>query len=279
MEDSTARPAGADENSPISLGRFNLAVLGFTGVGKSTLVEAVFGAAVGRTDVEPAGWEAELPVAAEEFSANFDTYADATAVVTVAESTTALDDQSAAAAVRVLVRVARARASRPLSEQLHAVWWVRTSGDDVSDAQRTAVGELAKEVPVMMVISRVPASLAGRPEQEAIRRARFIESLLLPLSPANQVYLTNARADSMRATPVHGLADLRNATFACAPEAARRAQAAGQANRRMSEPELAGGEPITAALKSRLTRLQAESEPLRSALRQGWERFSSQRWR
>ena len=72
---------------------------------------------------------------------------------------------------------------------------------------------------------------------------------MLPLSPDNQVLLTNARADEFTGSPVHGLQELLEATFATAPEAARRALTAAQLIDRERKRQEAGS-VITAAAGS-----------------------------
>ena len=99
---------------------------------------------------------------------------------------------------------------------------------DADDERR--VRELARLLPVVVVVAGVPANMAGRPDPRAVRFARYVQSLQLPLASTGAVVLVNGRADAA-VGPVHGVAELLTATFNAAPEASRRALAAAQAQR------------------------------------------------
>ena len=256
-------PAPHDD-ADAAFGRFNLVVLGVEQVGKSTLVEAVFGL---RYEDRPA-------TTAEVWSGLFESIEHPDGFLVCYESRGLKAGADPGPNVEALLAAVRDTESSALNDQIHAVWWVTPAGFRPDPAQLAAIGSLAQALPVMLVMSQVPASLAGRPSQSAVQNARWIESLLLPLSPSNRVYLVNARAASDSATPVHGLVELRDATFACAPEAARRAQAAADMHRRIRRrsPESVT-DALTDAVRTRLSQLEEESRPYLSVLRAGWERL------
>ncbi|MCB0914189.1 MAG: hypothetical protein KDC23_00590 [Actinobacteria bacterium] len=274
----TTTPGGPEPQATGALGKFNLAVVGAAGAGKTTLVDAVFSAMVPDVDRAPGGSARSWPNMDAELAECFIARRDPDGIVTVVESASINDPVVLRRVVAVLVSRARESGAAPLNERLHAVWWVADADSEITAPVSTAIAAIAEVVPVLAVMTRVPATLAGQPNQEVVRRARFLESQLLPVSQ-NRVFLTNARADATTGSPVHGLAELREATFQAAPEAARRAQAAALAKRRSRTSERTSDEPLTATLRARLSQFEAESRPLRAALRSGWNRINPQRWR
>lgn len=262
--EATADPGSAPQDADASFGRFNLAVLGAPQVGKSTLVEAAFGI---RYADNPPG-------RTEVWSGRFERIEHPDGFLTCCESRTFTADKDPRPTVDALINAARDVESAPLNDQIHAVWWVTESGARPDAAHLAGIAALAEALPVMVVMTRVPASMAGRPTQSAVQSARWIESRLLPLSPSNRVYLVNALAQPKSGTPVHGIAELREATFACSPEAARRARAAAEVHQRIRRrsPEWVAG-VLTDTVRARLAQLEAESRPYRSVIRAGWDRL------
>lgn len=240
------------------LGRFNLVVVGPPGCGRATLVNAVFGADV----IHRGGGQ---PVAD---GVDFYQHPDGILGVYVAPAPAAAEQ--ARTTIAALAELTERKRAEDLSEQVHAAWFlVRWGEPEPSTDHLQLVQELAAALPVVFVVTAVPANLAGQADQEAVRFARFVQSHLLPLSPSNTVFLTNARIDPEHATPLHGLAELAEATFATAPEAARRAQAAaGYVQRQHRGRTL----PLT-SLRVRAQGWQQQSLPLRSAMRSYWSRF------
>ena len=120
--------------------------------------------------------------------------------------------------------------TRPLPEQIHVAWYtVRWSDRRFETGQEAFVRRLVElNLPVVFVLTQVPMNLHGQVHTDALALARHVESLGLPLSPRNHVYLTNALADDFLGTPVHGLQDLLDATFETAPEAVALALTAAQ---------------------------------------------------
>ncbi len=120
------------------------------------------------------------------------------------------------------------------SDQLHSAWFVlRWGTGDLTDAQMSLLADVAERLPVVLVVTQVPANLAGRRAREAVAFARRMDALMLPALGDRPVLLTNALALETSGVPVHGIAELRAATFAIDPEAAARARvAAAAASRR-----------------------------------------------
>ncbi|MBM3686702.1 MAG: DUF697 domain-containing protein [Actinobacteria bacterium] len=200
-----------------SLGCFNLAVFGKTGVGKSTLVNAVFGSQVAETGLgkpvtrglvyyrHPGGLLGLYD------SEGFETGASGDEILAVLRS-----------------RVAESRVL-PVDQQIHAAWYlVRWSDRRFEERQGDFVRALADlGLPVIMVITQVP-SRDGVPHPEALELAQYIESLGLPLRPGGRALLTNALEDPFTASPVFGLQELLDATYLVVPEVATAALTAVQ---------------------------------------------------
>ncbi|MFT6564453.1 MAG: hypothetical protein ACJAY5_001209 [Actinomycetes bacterium] len=205
------------EQAVRDLGRFNLAVFGKTGAGKSTLINAVFGREVAATGTGPPITEGlqyhEHPdgILGLYDSQGFETGHGGDAVL---------------AGLEQIVTTSR---SQPVEKQIHAAWYlVRWSDRRFEDAQAIFVQRVAQLVPVVFVMSQVPMTADGRVHGDALAFAAYIESLNMPLSPQNNVVLTNALPDEFLQTVVFGLDRLLDATFATAPEASRRALVAAQ---------------------------------------------------
>lgn len=200
-----------------ALGCFNLAVFGKTGVGKSTLVNAIFGRDVARTGVgspvtrglvyyrHPDGF---LGVYDSE---GFETGTAGDAIV---------------AGLRSLVSDHR---TKVVDEQIHAAWYlVRWSDRRFERGQEQFVRELADlGLPVVVVLTQVP-NRDGQVHPEAAEFARYIEGLDLPISPRGRVLLTNALADPFTGSPVFGLQELLDTTYEVIPAAAEAALTAAQ---------------------------------------------------
>ena len=200
-----------------SLGCFNLAVFGKTGVGKSTLVNAVFGSEVAETGVgkpvtrglvyyrHPGGLLGLYD------SEGFETGASGDEILAALRS-----------------RVAESR-SLPIDQQIHAAWYlVRWSDRRFEERQGDFVRALSElGLPVILVVTQVP-SRDGVPHPDALELAHYIESLGLPLRPHGRVLLTNALEDPFTSAPVFGLQELLDATYVVVPEVATAALTAVQ---------------------------------------------------
>lgn len=200
-----------------AIGCFNLAVFGKTGVGKSTLVNAVFGSQVAETGL------------GKPVTRGLVYYRHPGGLLGLYDSEgfeTGSSGDEILAALRS--RVADSR-SLPVDQQIHAAWYlVRWSDRRFEDRQGDFVRALADlGLPVIMVVTQVPTR-DGVPHPEAIELAQYIESLGLPLRPAGRALLTNALEDSFTSSPVFGLQELLDATYLVVPEVATAALTAVQ---------------------------------------------------
>lgn len=204
------------ESEQRKLGRFNLAIFGKTGVGKSTLVNAIFGAEVAETGIgEPVTREEHLYLHQSGTLGILDTRGveigvdDATILAELGE------------------HVARMRA-RPLAEQLHVAWYCVRAGDRrFEDTEEAFVRELARlGLPVLLVMTQVP-QVDGQDHPDALALAADIEARGMPIREG-RVFLTMAAPDTFARLPAHGLRELLDATFRCAPEGVTSALVAAQ---------------------------------------------------
>lgn len=207
---------GAWENEQRKLGRFNLAIFGKTGVGKSTLVNAIFGDEIAATGIgEPVTRDEHLYLHTSGTLGVLDTRGLEVGV-----------DNDAILA-EVTDHVTRMR-RRPLQDQVHVAWFCVRAGDRrFEDTEADFVRELARlGVPVMLVMTQVPL-VGGRIHPDALELAAEIEARGLPVH-RGKVFLTMAVADTFSGYEAHGLMELLDATFRCAPDGVEAAITAAQ---------------------------------------------------
>ena len=200
-----------------ALGCFNLAVFGKTGVGKSTLVNAIFGRDVARTGVGS-------PV-----TKGLVYYRHPDGFLGLYDSEGFETGTAGNAIVEGLRRLVAEHRTGAVDRQIHAAWYlVRWSDRRFEAAQEQFVRELASlGLPVVMVMTQVP-SRDGVVHPDAIEFAQYIESLALPISPHGRVVLTNALSDPFTQSPVFGLQTLLDDTYAVIPSVAEAALTAAQ---------------------------------------------------
>ncbi len=192
-------------------------MFGKTGVGKSTLVNAIFGRDVAATGVgSPVTKGLVYHRHPDGFLGVYDSEGFETGT-------------SGDAIVAGLRGLGAERRTRAIAAQIHAVWYVvRWSDRRFEAAQQQFVRELHDlGLPVIVVLSQVP-SRDGVLHPEALEFARYIEALGLPLSPHGRVILTNALTDVFTASPVLGLGALLDATYDVIPAAVEAALTAAQ---------------------------------------------------
>ena len=199
------------------LGRFNLAIFGKTGVGKSTLINAIFGGEVARTGTgRPVTLKTEY---FEHPSGIFGVY-DSEGIEVGQEGD------------EILARfhdLIAAKRKRPIEEQIHVIWYcVRAADLRFEDSQAKFIEALAKEgLPIVFVLTQVHRR-DGEVHPSAIELADSILARRLPLAPDNRVFFTMALPDTWGGWEAFGLQELLDATFRVAPEGVANALTAAQ---------------------------------------------------
>jgi uncharacterized protein (DUF697 family)/predicted GTPase len=204
------------ERQSAAIGRFNLAIFGKTGVGKSTLINAIFGEEVARTGIgEPVTRGSHL-------------YLDRIGYLGIVDTQgleIGKDDKQILSELTKIVREAR---RLPLPEQIHVAWYcVRGMDRRFEDAEADFVRRLDElALPVVLVMTQVPMR-NGQVHPDAALLAEQIQARQLPIV-GNQVFMTYARADEFAGQPAYGLREVLDATFRVAPEGVHGALVAAQ---------------------------------------------------
>ena len=218
---SQAAFESAFADAEVKIGRFNLAVFGKTGVGKSTLVNAIFGESVAATGIgRPVTMGSHLYVHRTGKLGIYDTQG-----LEVGRDTARIIDE-----LKRFIDVSRAL---PFAEQVHLAWYcVRATDRRFEETEAAFIRELAGVgLPVILVMTQVP----GRRDQhgqlflapDTIELGSQIEAMGLPIDGGRAV-MVNALADPFTGVEQHGLLDLLDATFRCAPQEAAEALTAAQ---------------------------------------------------
>ena len=199
------------------IGRVNLAVFGKTGVGKSTLVNAIFGEPVAVTGIG-------APV-----TTGSHLYLDRRGTLGVID-TRGLelgkdDDQI----LKELTKAVKESRGKPLIEQIHVAWYcIRGMDRRFEDFEERFIRTLDElGLPVLVVLTQVPMR-DGLFHPDAVELARQIEAKGLPII-GGRPFMTYALRDQFTGQPPYGLIDVLRATFQVAPEAVRNALVAAQA--------------------------------------------------
>lgn len=198
------------------IGRFNLAIFGKTGVGKSTLINAVFG-----EDVAPTG--VGEPVTRANFlymhKAGFFGLLDTRGLEIGKDTDTLIGE---------LGTFLKAMRERPLHEQIHVAWYCVRAGDRrFEDTEAEFIRKLADlGLPVILVLTQVP-SRSGEYHGDALELAAHIAEQKLPIY-RGQPLLVMAAGDDFTGQVGHGLEELLDATFRAAPAGVEQALVAAQ---------------------------------------------------
>ncbi len=202
----------------LALGRFNLAIFGKTGVGKSTLINAIFGEEVAATGIgRPVTKGSRL-------------YLDRIGGHLGILDTQGLEvGKNSKELISELNDVVKTTRSKPLEEQLHVAWYcVRGMDRRFEDSEADFITRLhALGLPVILVMTQVPVR-DGVVHPDALELARQITERRLPIVDG-RVFHTVAQADPFTGQETHGLHDLLDATFRVAPAGAQAALVAAQA--------------------------------------------------
>lgn len=220
------------------VGRFNLAIFGKTGVGKSTLVNAIFGEDVARTGIGE-------PVTTAEHL-----YLHTSGVLGILDTKGVEIGDDSDKILGELASFLSAMRAKPLEDQIHVAWYcVRATDRRFEETEGKFIMEVAKlGLPVVLVLTQVPTA-DGVVHPDVLKLAKVIEERELPIV-TGRAYLTMARADDFRGDVAHGLQQLLDATFRAAPDGVASALTAAQQidqTRKRNEAEKAIGVAVAAA--------------------------------
>jgi len=199
-----------------AMGRFNLAIFGKTGVGKSTLVNAVFGEEVAPTGIgEPVTMANHLYIHRTGFMGLLDTRG-----LEIGQDSNELIDELSA-----YVKMMR---EGPESDHIHVAWYcVRATDRRFEDTEADFIRRLDKlGLPVIVVLTQVP-SRSGEllPDAEAL--AMNIAERGLPIVGGKPL-MVMAAGDDFTGQVEHGLRELLDSTFLVVPEGVKAALGAAQ---------------------------------------------------
>ena len=205
----------------VEIGRFNLAVFGKTGVGKSTLVNAIFGEEVAATGIgRPVTLGSHLYVHRTGKLGVYDTQG-----LEVGRDTDRI--------IHELQAFIERTRTLPFPEQVHLAWYcVRATDRRFEQAEAAFIGKLSDlGLPVVLVLTQVPARRDGdgrlHVAPDVLELTEQIAGMGLPVHGGRAV-LVNALADPFIGGEQHGLHDLLDATFRLAPDEATAALVAAQ---------------------------------------------------
>lgn len=198
------------------LGRFNLAIFGKTGVGKSTLINAIFGDDVASTGIgEPVTKDSHL-------------YLDRRARLGIVDTQGLEVGRDNKKLIGDLRKMLKSMHKLPIAERVHLAWYcVRPLDRRFEESEAEFIRELDRlGLPVLLVFTQVPRNTEGHFHPDAVAMARHIDSLDLPI--VGHAHMTHAVRDRFSGQPPHGLMDLLRATFRSTPEAVQGALASAQ---------------------------------------------------
>ena len=199
-----------------ALGRFNLAIFGKTGAGKSTLINAIFGEEVARTGIG-------APV-----TRGSHLYIDKVGALGIIDTQGLEVGKDDKEIVSELNKAMKDMRKMPLHEQIHVAWFcVRGMDRRFEDAEADFIERLDDlGLPVVLVLTQVPVR-DGQFHPDAITLAEQITARNLPIA-GGRPFLVNAKPDPFTQQPAHGLREVLDATFRVAPDGVEGALTAAQ---------------------------------------------------
>jgi uncharacterized protein (DUF697 family)/GTPase SAR1 family protein len=198
------------------IGRVNIAVFGKTGVGKSTLVNAIFGEQVAATGIgTPITQGSHL-------------YLDRRGTLGVIDTRGLEIGKDDDEIIKELTKAIKESRSKPLTEQIHVAWYcVRGMDRRFEAAEERFIRKLDElGLPVLLVLTQVPMR-EDRFHPDAVELARQLEAKNLPIY-GGRPFMTYAMRDPFSGQPPYGLIDVLRATFHVAPEGVQAALVAAQ---------------------------------------------------
>ncbi len=221
-----------------AIGRFNLAIFGKTGVGKSTLINAIFGEEVARTGIgEPVTRGSHL-------------YVDKIGSLGIVDTQGLEVGKDNKEILSELDKAMKQMRHQPLSDQLHVAWYcIRGMDRRFEEAEAGFIRRLDEiGLPVIVVLTQVPMR-DGRFHPDAVELAEQIVAKRLPIA-GGRPYLTFAKRDEFADQSAYGLREVLDATFRVAPEGVEGALTAAQTidqDRKAKEAQKYIGTAVAAA--------------------------------
>lgn len=222
-----------------TFGRINIALFGKTGVGKSTLLNAIFGSDVTATGSgAPVTKGSSLYIHRDGFLGIIDNEG----LEIGKDTATILSDLNA------LIERNRSGA---LADQVHLAWYCVRAGDHrFEDTEAEFIRGLAElRVPIVLVLTRAMKTPSGEIHPDTVEFAQYLESLRLPVDQG-QAVITSAVGDPAMGFGEFGLQELLDRSFRLAPEGVTLAFTAAQKYdraRKAKESQKAIAAAVTAA--------------------------------
>lgn len=209
-----------------AIGRFNLAIFGKTGVGKSTLINAIFGEDVAQTGIgEPVTKGSRI-------------YVDKIGHLGIVDTQGLEVGKDNKEILSELDKAMKIMRRQPLSEQIHVAWYcIRGMDRRFEEAEASFIRRLDEiGLPVIVVLTQVPmrrdpATESGLREghyhPDAVVLAEQIMAKRLPIAGGHP-FMTYAKADDFAGQAAYGLTEVLDATFRIAPDGVEGALIAAQ---------------------------------------------------